>query len=257
MAGRQGKSRARDDYVYGIVDATQTREVHVRYDPRTGRIELVGAQPGSTKVVRSYKRNSDKDDKIVSSIPHDVGAPFDPDDALKSFDCVVAMDTNRRTIAGRECAICFSYHIPVRLTQHEGDIPYNPLAAYFIVGIGKGVNPERIGWHLTLENNLPDFDPSVHGRLALVTDSELGLHAAINARNVAYYADHMLPDGETLVYASDKETDTVGGTMLKACHNGATRVIEEMRKRANPFEKITRGGDGNFEAYAQVEFQRV
>ncbi len=45
--------------------------------------------------------------------------------------------------------------------------------------------------------------------------------------------------------------------MLKACQNGATRVIKERCKRTNPFENITRGGDGNFEAYAQVKFQRV
>ncbi len=257
MAKKNGKSKQRDDYVYGIVDATATGEIAVRYDSRTGKIELVGAQPGSTKVVRSYKRDTGKDDKVVSSIPHETGAPFDPDDALKAFDCVVAMDTNKRTIAGKECAVCFSYFIPVRFTEHEGDVPYNPLTAYFIIGINEGVNPERIGWHLTLKNNLPAYDPSVHGRLALVTDSELGLHPDINARKIGYYGDQMLPDGAALVYASDKETDTIGGTMLKACHNGATRVIEEMRKRANPFVNINRGGDGNFEAYAQVEFQRV
>lgn len=256
MAKKTGKSKARDDYVYGIIDARETGEIQVIYDSSTGKIELVGAEPGSTKVVRSYKRDSGKDDKVVSSIPHDVGAPFDPDDALRSFDHVVVMDTNKRTIAGKECAVCFSYLIPVKLTEHEGDIPYSPLTAYFIVGIAKGVNPERIGWHLTLTNNiLPAYDASRHGTLALVTDSELGLHANINARKVGYYNEHILPEWAKLVYASDKETDTLGGAILKACHNGATQVIEEMRKRVNPFEKIG-NGDANFEGYSQIDFRR-
>ncbi|RSV14622.1 hypothetical protein CA235_11120 [Sphingomonas sp. ABOLF] len=102
---------------------------------------------------------------------------------------------------------------------------------------------------------MPVYDPSQHGRLALVTDSELGLHADINARKVGYYGDNLLPEWATLVYASDKETDTLGGAILKACHKSATAVIEEMRKRVNPFEKIG-NGDGNFEGYAVVEFIR-
>jgi hypothetical protein len=255
MAKKHGKSKQRDDYVYGIVDARETGEIHVRYDSRTGKIELVGAEAGSTRVVRSYKRDTGKEDKVVSSVPHEPGAPFDPDDALKSFENVVAMDTNKRTIGGKQCAVCFSYFIPVKLNEHTGDIPYNPLAAYFIVGIEDGVNPERIGWHLTLMNNIsPAYDPSRHGRLALVTDSELGLHSDINARKIGYYGDQLLPEWATLVYASDRETDTLGGMLLKACHNAATSVIEEMRKRANPFEKIGNGGVG-FEGYSQVVFQ--
>jgi hypothetical protein len=253
MAKKVGKTKKREDYVYGIVDTTETGHVEVHYDEETGKIELVGAEPGSTKVVRSYERDSSKDDKVVASIPHDVSAPFDPDDALKSFDCVVA---NKRTIAGKECAVCFSYFIPTRLTEHSGDIPYHPLSAFFIIGLKNGVNPERIGWHLTLKHNLATYDPTTHGKLALVTDSELGLHADINARKIGYYGDHMLPPGASLVYASDKETDTIGGAMLKACHNAANAIIEQAKERANPFEGIERGGDDNFEAFAVVEFQR-
>lgn len=55
--------------------------------------------------------------------------------------------------------------------------------------------------------------------------------------------------------ASDKETDTLGGAILKACHNGATRVIEEMHKRENPFERFG-NGDTNFTGYSQTEFRR-
>lgn len=166
------------------------------------------------------------------------------------------MDTNKRTILGKQCAVCFSYNIPVRLNHHAGDIPYSPLAAYFIVGIKEGVNPERIGWHLTLKNIiLPVYNPAVHRNLALLTDSELGLHPASNRREIGYYGDNLLPEWATIAYASDKETGTLGGVLLRACHNAATAVIEEMRKRPTPFEKIG-NGDKNFEGYCQVEFQR-
>jgi hypothetical protein len=253
MAKKIGKSKKRDDYVYGIVNVTDGF-VDIRYDEQSGKIELVGAEPGSTKVERSYKREGGKGDKVVASVPHDPGAPFDPDDALKSFENVVIMDTNKRTIAGKDCAVCFSYNIPVKLTEHEGGIPYGPLAAYFIVGIKKGVNPERIGWHLTLSNSISsEYNPRVHGRLAVVTDSELGLHPDINRQRVPYYADHTLPEWAKLVYASDKETDTLGGEIIKACHKGATLVIEEMRKRANPFDNLA-DGDDNFEGYKQIFF---
>ena len=250
-----GKSKKRDDYVQGIVNIGEDGQIRINYDSITGRLELVGAEPGSTRVVRSYKRDSGKDDKVTSSIPHGAGAPFDPDDALKSFESVIAMDTNKRTIAGKECAVCFSYFIPVKLTKHEGDIPYHALTAYLIVGIKKGVNPERIGWHLTLTNNIK-FDPSAHTNLALVTDSELGMHPQINAREIGYYGGDLLPEWAKLVYASDKETDTLGGALLNACHNAATAVLAEFRKGSNPFEKMHEG-DENYEGYVNIDFPRL
>jgi hypothetical protein len=37
------------------------------------------------------------------------------------------------------------------------------------------------------------------GRLAIVVDRELGLHKAINSREIGYYEAHVLPDNVTMV----------------------------------------------------------
>ncbi|HEY0233696.1 MAG TPA: hypothetical protein VGC86_01380 [Afipia sp.] len=241
------KSRDRQDWVYGIVDARESGKIEATYDFERNAIDIVGAEPGSTKTVRSYERASGKP-KVTSSVPS-TGT------TMKAFDYVVAIDTNSRMIGGKKCAVCFSYFAPKCLSAYEDRIPFLPLTAYFIIGINDTENPERIGWHLTLTRNIIPAYRADHGRIAVVSDSELGLHTQINARKVGYYDNQMLPDWATIVYGSDKERDTLQGAMLALCHQGADRLLNELEKLPEPFAKQT-GGDGAYEGFAEVRFKR-
>jgi hypothetical protein len=184
--------KLRSDTVYGIVNVTDGH-LDVHYDPRRDAIEIQGAKPGSARTETSYPRSSGKP-KVVSSVPTFGSSPFSTAKALLDYDRVIAIDTNSRIVNGMSWAVCCSYYVPEVLSSYKGEIPWCPLGAYLIRDIADRINPERIGWHLTLQNYLPRFRHDDES-LAIVVDSELGLHQSINAGATGYYSSHFLPPG--------------------------------------------------------------
>jgi hypothetical protein len=254
MGKQSGKTRERIDAVYGTVNAPDGT-ITLHYDFECDAIELVGADPGSTRTERRYERESGKP-KVVTSIPSDRSSPFTAQRALFAYERVVAIDTNHRTVDGKRCAVCFSYYVPEPPSSYKTGVPYLPLGAFLITGILEGVNPERIGWHLTLGRYLANYRPS-HGRLAVVVDSELSLHKAINTREVGYYGAHLLPENSSLVYASsDVDKDTLQGSMIRLCDAGAKTIFDEYAKRGGLPALSANSTDSNFEAFAEIKFRR-
>jgi hypothetical protein len=254
MGKQSGKTRDRIDAVYGMVNAVDGA-ITLLYDFERDAIELVGADPGSTKTERRYERESGKS-KVVSSIPSNGSSSFTAQRALFAYERVVAIDTNHRTVDGKRCAVCFSYYVPEPPSSYKGGVPYLPLGAFLITGIAQGVNPERIGWHLTLHHHLANCRPG-HGRLAVVVDSELGLHKVINTRKAGYYGTHLLPENSSLVYASsDTDKDTLQGGMIRLCDAGAKAIFDEYTKRGELPALSKNSTDSNFEAFAKIKFRR-
>src|SRR5271166_2884151 len=152
MGKESGKTRDRIDAVYGTVNSTDGT-ITLQYDFERDAIELVGADPGSTRTERRYERGSGKP-KVVSSIPSNGSSSFTAQRALFAYERVVAIDTNHRTTNGERYAVCFSYYVPEPPSSYVDGVPFLPLGAFLIAGIAEGVNPERIGWHLTLHHYL-------------------------------------------------------------------------------------------------------
>ena len=229
MKKRDKPAKERIDSVYGIVNVESDGRLSIQYDFETDRLQILGAVPGSTKTERHYERHSGKA-KIVTSVPSEGPSDFDAKRALYSYDWAFAVDTNSTDILGSRCAACFSHYVQLPPRGFTGNLIWRPLQAFFIAGIANGVNPERIGWFLTLSGIAPHL---AHlGRVALVVDSELGLHQQINARRVSYYESELLPENVTMVYASaDTDKDTLQGVLMRACDRASRRVLEEFQKR--------------------------
>ncbi|ADW68072.1 hypothetical protein [Granulicella tundricola] len=240
----QGYSKKRSDSVYGTVDATDG-QLTVHYDPLRDEIEIEGAEPGSTRTETSYLRSSGKP-KVVSSVPTFGLSRFTSAKALLDFDRVIAVDTNTHIVKGFRWSICASYHVPEPLNHYHGQIPWLPLGGFLISTVAEGVNPERIGWHLTLQNYLPRFRHDDE-RLAIIVDSELGQHREINTRKVGYYGANLLPPRTALVYASaDKDKNTLQGTMIRACDAVSTQIWEQLAPRLGSFRARSQGLDPNY-----------
>jgi len=229
MSKKDKSAKQRTDSVYGIVNVESDGELSVRYDFATDRIEILDAVPGSTKTERRYERPSGKA-KVVTSIPSDGPSAFDAKRALYAYDWAFAVDTNSTDIDGTRCAVCFSHYVQLPPRGFTGNLVWRPLQAFLISGIAAEINPERIGWFLTLSSLAPHL-PRL-GRVALVVDSELGLHREINGRRAGYYESHMLPQNVTMIYASaDADKDTLQGVLIRACDRGSRRLLEEFKKR--------------------------
>jgi len=255
MSKRNRKTKERIDSVYGSVIVGDDRTLTVEYDPVTDSIEIVGADSRSTRTERYYQRESGKP-KVVTSIPSTRLSPFTTERAIFAYDRVLAIDTNTRVMNGVRYGACVSYYVPELLSSYKNQVPYLPLGAFLIQGIADGINGETIGWHLTLQRYLPNYQAS-YGRLAIVVDSGLDLHKSINAREVGYYAENRLPSNMTLVYASsDKDKETLQGMMIRACDAAASRALDEFARRPKPPMLSKQTTDPNFEAYGVVHFRR-
>jgi hypothetical protein len=67
----------------------------------------------------------------------------------------------------------------------------------------------------------PEYDDGK--RYAIITDSDLGLHGAYNERSEPYFADYLLPNNFTLVYATDKGRD-LANQVIKLCDHEAGQM---------------------------------
>lgn len=247
----KSKTKVRQDYVYATVNVGEDRVLTMHFDRITDQIEIEGADAGSTRTERSYARENGKP-KIVTSIPSNGKSAFAAKDALFAYDSILAVDTNTRTLFGKKCGVCVSYFVPGSPASLAAtkQVPYVVLAAYLIVGIGEGVNPERIGWHLTVSRHISPATPANH-RIALVVDSELGLHREINSRTIGYYRDHLLPPPITIGYSSsDTDNETLGGGMIRLCDQMATKYLDAIPEISQFPSSFVAGNDDFEKAYS-------
>ncbi|WP_158822446.1 hypothetical protein [Granulicella sp. S156] len=250
------KTKTRQDRVYGRVNIGEDRTLTVHYDPETDQVEIEGAEPGSTRTERSYARESGKP-KIVASVPSAGKSAFAAKDALFAYEWVVAVDTNTKPLFGKKCGLCVSYFTPKPPASCDRavGVPFAHLASYLMFGIREGVNPEQIGWHLTMTRNLGAPIPSSH-QIAFVVDSELGSHPDINARKIGYYRDHLLPPQLTIGYSSsDTDNETLGGQMIRMCDQVASKLLLEV-ERLGVLPSNHLPGNDDFEALYAVSGRR-
>lgn len=208
----------------GVVD-----RISIVADALTGAIEIVQADPASYRSVIYHQRASGKDKVLLDAPATSTVNAFDAHAQLvATFRYVLAVDTNR--LADDCFAVACVFAVPTPLATGAQTLRAEFLNAFVIVDPSPGVNVERIGWHLTIRQNILPGRFGSEDRIALVTDSELGDLPRINARTIPYYNEHTLPENVSLLYASaDKPTDTIPSALIRACDAHATALAGAAR----------------------------
>jgi hypothetical protein len=143
--------------------------------------------------------------------------------------------------------------VPEPLSHYRGEIPWLPLGAFLIRDVAHGVNPERIGWHLTLQNYLPRFRHDEES-LAIVVDSDLGQHQEINERKAGYYGSNLLPPRTALTYASsDKDKTTLQGIMIRACDAVSKNIWEQLSPKLASLQARRQGSDPHYHSALSIQ----
>lgn len=205
----QANRAPRDHWIIGH-SSEPVSQITVTFDAKTGAPSIKELDPSTLRSQISNARDNGKD-RVITSMPVS-GFDFLNGNFLermqRQFDYVIAVDTNteHQRIDGLKVSACFISCIIEPLTNIKDRIKYEHLATYLILDTGDEGNAERIGWHLvaTVHLNTPYLKDK---RIAIVTDSELGDHIAINARDKPYYRDNFLPQNMSLLYARDKGDD--------------------------------------------------
>ena len=144
----------------------------------------------------------------------------------RNFKQIVAIDTNTRTINGRSISVTCSYYTPNLLSPDQAETDAELLGGF--ISFDCGVNPETLGWHLILSKYVNPSLLLTGCRLAIVVDSELGRLESFNSRETPYFDDHVLPDHIQFIYASDTDSDSLPGKMIRTCDSVADKVLDEI-----------------------------
>lgn len=206
-----------------------TSQLSVVYDSLNNTFSFPEAEPSSLRLERSYQRDSGKPKVLTSLSANSIEGAFEPDAFLKkNYDHVISIDTNTKKYQGRKISICTCYHVPKKLSIYRKGVPYTHLVSYVIVSPVDDVNPEQVGWSLVIENHLRPAKST--SKIAVIVDSEKDSLKEYNTREKAYFDKHYLPNNILMHYASDKDTDSLAGEMLKMCHNVSNQLYQYMLK---------------------------
>lgn len=221
---RNRHQKPRIDSFYATISAPSS-EAKVSINQQSGEITVHGADSNSGRFVRRYARESGKD-KIVSSIPTGRASGFFDlmSNIKRNFKQVVAIDTNTRTISGKLVSVTCSYFTPNLLSPNQTETDAELLGGF--ISFDCGVNPETLGWYLIISKYVKPYLLSADNRLAIVVDSELGRLESYNRSETPYFGEHVLPEHIQFIYASDIDSDSLPGMMIRTCDSIAGQVLD-------------------------------
>lgn len=154
---------------------------------------------------------------------------------LTKFDSVFVIDTNRRTINGKDVhAACFIRCQFIQQKDNSVQVVCDEEKVNFYELHNATQNPELLailkvahdvsGW--------PNFKKTT--KLAFVTDSSLGAHNDICARKIPIYGQHFLPPRFSLLYASSDTGREVINKLIRFCDHQATKYLNDLEQGTVP-----------------------
>lgn len=186
--------------------------------------------PRRSALTTYYERKGKR--KVLHAYFQGAGHPFlNIDRVLETYDRVYCVDTNTATRrAGKTIAVTTAL---ATKTEKLGDNALHIASDNTIQVIAEEPpegNPELHGiWAVLgfLVRNHPDL---VQGRLALITDTELGMVRSWNDRTKPFYGGHCLPRDVDIFYATaDAGSDEfMPNRLMKACDSLSTIKLREL-----------------------------
>jgi hypothetical protein len=143
------------------------------------------------------------------------------------YESLFVIDTNSHKIGSeRVSAACF---FAFRLTP-DGDKfrlePESTLSFYEFRGVSG--NPELLAVLKVATDVERSAGVSTGSRFAVITDSALAQHDAINSRAIPIYGDHYLPAGFTLLYASADTGQEFLNRLIRFCDREAVSYLQHL-----------------------------
>lgn len=141
--------------------------------------------------------------KVLTRSPAEQSFSINLWDHVAHYDALFCIDTNTQVVEGRTVSVAAAF----QLSDADGGLSPDglmarPLGAFEFHGVEE--KQENLAWSLFMQSVLKGLDHTSQRRYALVTDSDQGAHPAYNDRSKPFFADRLLPEAFTLLYASDQ-----------------------------------------------------
>lgn len=174
----------------------------------------------------SYERESGKP-KVRNRVP----GMFSPhlNAHLLTFHGICAIDTNTKTIRGEQISVsCLVEAYPKRISDEQMSLDYR---VHGVMVFKNAAQPERFAWSkvVGMITGVPQYSDSV--KIAMITDHDLGNHAAYMARELPIHGDTYLPPTVTLIYSStDGVKEEVTNFLLALADKQAGDVLRALEE---------------------------
>ena len=226
MSKKSKTKKPREEILEFYTDSSN-RNIELQYNFSDKSIIVKNAKIYNAKMETTYKKASGKEKRTNSTPLDPQKLTFNSHSALhNNYDLLIAVDTNTVNIDGQRLSITMSYFLEKPLKYYDKQIPFFPGACYLFVDIEDDINPEKLGWHTIISNNI-NQNIAKNFKIGLIVDCDLGLHDSINNRDRPYFEEFYLPSNIHLIYASsDSTTDSLQNKMISYCDKFASKIIK-------------------------------
>ncbi len=203
-------------------------------------------------IFSSYARDG-KGEKVLSNIDVGDGAISVVDTLARwsparvvfdHFDTLLAVDTNTKFVNGLWVSTTIALiTLPGwNADPQKGKAMVHLHSRFVELNSLKPQDPEGLGWYRVFSSGLSVLRaPYAQNRLGLVVDSKLGEHSEINARSRPYFNDFRLPDGVSLIYASDAANDSIMNALIRQCDKLGSDLLATIENETQPLPKWESG----------------
>jgi hypothetical protein len=147
---------------------------------------------------------------------------------LASLDHFIVIDTNTKQISGSKVSAAF--FIACRLRRHGNKYEIQSLdnRGHVYEFHNTAGNPEMLAI-LRLQNDIIKFTPDT-GKVAFITDSELGRHESICSRSEPIYGNVFLNEKFTLIYASSDTGQELTNKLIRFCDAQSSEHLKKVEQ---------------------------
>jgi len=220
------QTRKHETTVTFDVVANESGQIEVHFTPE-GWISSPQALPGSYKTKTEYDRPTGKTKIVFAHGTNFDGAFLDERRVFRQFDKIVALDTNNIDIDGRRVSTTC---LLISASSLDEDTVRFDKHGFAIIDVPQEVNPEFVALDIALHFYLPQQPDEGATKIAVLTDSALGDHDAINKRMLPYLGSKLLRDDLKLVYASAETGIGFARDLMKICNSQADELKKDCIK---------------------------
>lgn len=207
------------------------------------KMELVGlsadgrlVQPAVTFSQTHYEGQSGKE-KVIARIQNKVirDTPALMRCLSSSFDLIIGIDTNTKTINGVNVSVSAVIHCEVQKppestesTSYYVNFPWNGVIVFR--NCPEELPAEKFGWLALIQGFLRDHRNDSK-KVAFVTDHDLDNHILFNDRKKPIFKHAYLPVNFTVMYGrSDGPNENLLNHLVKLCDKKSTDVLNEIER---------------------------
>jgi len=212
-----------------IIDHGEPKPINgISIDQKSGEVKFLNeGQPVIPKrawIEKSYARNN-KGAKILLQVPlNEEHLMLSPDNIVRDFDLVYAIDTNTRKI--KDGQISLASIILGQMDRLNANVfLYAPVHCLELRNVK--CRPENLAWKLSIEmmQRNPGFSSAL--KVALIVDSDLDNLKRYNECEMPIYGSYYLPNNFQFIYAgADVKKETIPNKLIRVADKEASQLLD-------------------------------